>query len=77
MSLVQTPRSERIQGSFPYVTLEYSNNIPSPSPGVCLFDKWKWEEKTWYDIQVPSWKNNFHSPNGRSMVIIWYSNLYV
>ena len=32
MSLVQTPRCERIQGSFPYVTLEYSNNIPSPSP---------------------------------------------
>ena len=50
MSLVQTPRCERIQGSFPYVTLEYSNNIPSPSPGVHLFDKWKWEEKNmiWY-----------------------------
>lgn len=50
MSLVQTPRCERIQGSFPYVTLEYSNNIPSPSPGVRLFDKWKWEEKNmiWY-----------------------------
>ena len=45
MSLVQTPRSERIQGSFPYVTLEYSNNIPSPSPGVRLFDKWNGKKK--------------------------------
>ena len=48
MNLVQTPRSERIQGSFPYVTLvlEYSNNIPSPSPGVRLFDKWNGKKKT-------------------------------
>ena len=53
MSLVQTPHSERIQGSFPNVTLEYSNNIPSPSPGVRLFDKWNRKKKTWYDIQVP------------------------
>ena len=58
--------------------IEYSNNIPSPSHGVRLFDKWNGKKKKHkYDIQVPYWKNIFHSPNGRSMVIIWYSNLYI
>ena len=52
MNLVQTPCSERIQGSIPYVTLEYNNNIPSPSPGVRLFDKWNGKKKNIY-IQVP------------------------
>ena len=35
---------------FPYVTLEYSNNIPGPSPGVRLFDKWNEKRKNiiWY-----------------------------